>query len=90
MLWFVKIALIHCLQAYWSDTLQKLPTAQNNHSLVFLEWLRDLFAWLSSSFVPASTQLAIKVVRCSDSPFGGVGVYTSVELFFMAGKCTAS
>lgn len=72
-------------QFYWGKSRQALPSKHLDAAIQFPEWLARVTEWISDIPYP-TTIAALHWVQKPNSAFGGIGVYTGVELFYRAGK----
>ncbi|KAJ7468853.1 hypothetical protein B0H11DRAFT_2045141 [Mycena galericulata] len=75
------------IQFHWAETREKLPARQPDVYLEFPRFLEDLVSWIKKRRQVQSSRAgnALALVRDSTEIFPGAGVYTTAELWHMAG-----
>jgi len=70
---------------YHAPTLKALPARHINILVDYEAWVCSVVKWAKLRSHKARKNLAIHAVREANTEWGGVGVYTVLELFFIAG-----
>lgn len=74
------------MQPIWGRSREELPAQHVDVYQDYRGFLEQVTAWADQNLSSARNGFAINAIRKACKIFGGVGVYTVLELFFRAGK----
>ncbi|KAJ7830755.1 hypothetical protein B0H14DRAFT_2365597 [Mycena olivaceomarginata] len=72
-------------QPTWASSREVLPPSPSNFYDPGWEFLTAITKWMQSRLNADRNGLACEVIRAANDAFLGIGVYTVVEIFFLAG-----
>ncbi|KAJ7804316.1 hypothetical protein B0H13DRAFT_2491520 [Mycena leptocephala] len=72
-------------QPTWASSRNELPPSPSNFYSREWDFLPSLVQWMESRIDGNRNFLACDVIRSTNNVFLGIGVYTVIELFFLAG-----
>ncbi|KAJ7649351.1 hypothetical protein DFH06DRAFT_1094851 [Mycena polygramma] len=74
-------------QPTWTESRDALPPCPADFYSADWDFLRDLAQWMRNRLSADTDQngLACEVIRAANTVFLGIGVYTVIEIFFLAG-----
>lgn len=83
---YFNSAFINSVQPIWARSREDLPAQHIDVYQDYCAFLEQVTAWADQKLSSPRDGFAINAIRKACKIFGGVGVYTVLELFFRAGE----